>query len=77
MKERGVSEAQVYAAIRNGQKEQAQRGLSQYKLNLEFNREWDGRFYRVQQVVPIVAEEPGKYIVVTVYAFYFQEGEER
>jgi hypothetical protein len=39
--------------------------------------EWDGRYYGVQQVVPIVAEEAERFVVVTVYAFYFQEGEER
>jgi hypothetical protein len=36
---------------------------------------WDGRFYGVQQVAPITKEEEGKIIVVTVYTFYFQEGE--
>jgi hypothetical protein len=52
-------------------KEPAQRGLFQYRLNLEFKREWAGQFYSVQQVVPVVAEEESGMVVVTVYVFYF------
>ena len=48
-----------------------------YRLNLEFKREWDGKYYSVQQVAPVVSEEPERFVVVTVYTFYFQEGEER
>lgn len=77
MRERGVREEDVRSAIRIGQREPAQRGLVQFRLNLEFKDEWDGRYYGVQQVVPVVAEEGGCSVVVTVYAFYFQEGEER
>jgi hypothetical protein len=52
-------------------KEQAQRGLFQYRLNLEFKRDWAGQFYGVQQVVPVVAAEETRMVVVTVYVFYF------
>ena len=75
MQGRGAREEDVREAIRIGQREPAQRGLFLYRLNVEFNREWDGRYYRVQQVAPIVAEEEGRLIVVTVYTFFFQEGE--
>lgn len=64
-------------AIRIGLREPARHGLWQYTLNVEFHRTWSGKVYGVQQVVPIVAEEEGRYVVVTVYAFYFQEGQER
>jgi hypothetical protein len=77
VRERGTREEDVREAVRVGQREPAQRGLSMFRLNLEFKREWDGRYYGVQQVVPIVAEEAERFVVVTVYAFYFQEGEER
>jgi len=77
MGERGTREEDVREAIRIGQREPAQRGLFQYRLNLEFRREWDGHYYGVQQVAPIVDEEEGRFVVVTVYTFYFQEGEER
>jgi hypothetical protein len=71
MHDRGAREADVLAAIRTGQKETAQRGLLLYRLNLEFQREWDGKYYAVQQVAPVVDEEPDRIVVVTVYTFYF------
>jgi hypothetical protein len=75
MRERGAREEDVREAIRIGQREPAQRGLFLYRLNVEFRREWDGKFYRVQQVAPIVAEEEERLVVVTVYSFFFQEGD--
>ena len=77
MQERGAREEDVNEAVRIGKREPAHRGLVLYRLNLEFKREWDGRYYGVQQVVPIVAEEKDRFVVVTVYTFYFQEGNER
>lgn len=74
MRERGAREEDVVQAIRVGQREAAQRGLSLYRLNLEFHGEWDGRHYGVRQVAPVVAEEGDRLVVVTVYVFYFQEG---
>jgi L-asparaginase/Glu-tRNA(Gln) amidotransferase subunit D len=72
--ERGTREENVIEAIRIGEQEPAQRGLVLYRLNLEFHREWDGRYYRMQQVAPVVAEEPDRIVVIMVYSFYFQEG---
>jgi hypothetical protein len=77
MRERGAREEDVREAIRIGQREPAQRGLFLYRLNVEFKREWDGRYYTVQQVAPVVAEEEERLIVVTVYTFFFQEGDRR
>ncbi len=77
MRERGASDQNVREAIRIGQKEPAERGLAMYRLNVEFKRAWDGRYYAVQQVVPVAAEEADRIVVVTVYTFYFQEGEAR
>ncbi len=55
--QRGAREDDVIQAIRTGEREPAQRGLFLYRLNLEFDRQWDGRHYRIQQVAPVVAEE--------------------
>jgi len=68
---RGATEAGAIAAIRTGKREPAQRGLWLYRLNLEYQREWDGTWYAVQQVAPVVDEEAGRFVVVTVYTFYF------
>lgn len=77
MLERGTREEDVCEAIRIGRREPAQRGLFLYRLNLEFRREWAGHYYGVQQVAAVVDEEEARFVVVTVYIFYFQEGEER
>ena len=74
MADRGISEREVIEAIRIGRREPAQRGLAQFRLNLEYRRVWAGKYYGVKQVLPVVAEEAGRYVVVTVYSFYFQEG---
>jgi len=71
MVERGAREEDVIAAIRIGERESAQRSLTLYRMNLEFHREWDGRYYRMQQVAPVIAEEQDRIVVVTVYTFYF------
>jgi hypothetical protein len=34
---------------------------------------WAGRHYRMQQVAAVVAEELEQIVVITVFAFYFQE----
>lgn len=68
---RGAAEADVTSAIRNGKREPAQRGLWLYRLNLEYQREWDGVRYAVQQVAPVVDEEENRFVVVTVYTYYF------
>ena len=61
----------VTAAIRNGKREPAQRGLWLYRLNLEYQGEWDGKWYAVQQVAAVVDEEADRFVVVTVYTYYF------
>jgi len=68
MEERGVREEGVSRAIREGQRAPAQRDLVSYRLNLEFRREWGGRYYDTQQIEVIVAEESERVVVVTVYA---------
>jgi hypothetical protein len=72
--DRGVSLRDIQEAIRLGRREAAQRGLPQYRLNLEYDGIWGGKYYRMRQVLPVVAEEAERYVEVTVYAFYFQEG---
>lgn len=70
-KQRGAAEADVIAAIRNGKREPAQRGLWLFRLNLEYQREWGGTWYAVRQVAPVVDERSDGFVVVTVYTFYF------
>ena len=41
------------------------------RLNTDFAAEWQDRYYAVKQVAPIIVEEDGETVVVTVYTFYF------
>jgi hypothetical protein len=75
LKERGTDEESVREAIRIGEAEPAKRGLVLYRLNREFKKKWDGRYYGVQQVAPVVKEEDDRIVIITVYTFYFQEGD--
>jgi hypothetical protein len=70
MQERGAREQDVRAAVRTGQREPAQRGPSAYRLQVDFKREWRGRYYDVQEIEAIAAEEDASIVVVTVYTFY-------
>ncbi len=69
--ERGATEAEVVQAIREGDAEPAKRGRTLFRYNFAFNSTWQGRHYAIKQVAPVVAEEPGELVVVTVYTYYF------
>ena len=71
MRERGASREEVLAAIARGQPEPARNNRVMYRLNIAYNARWGEKTYAVKQVAPVVAEEPDRLIVVTVYAFYF------
>jgi hypothetical protein len=69
--ERGATESEVIDAVQNGQCEPAKAGRLLCRYNLEFNELWQGKFYTVKQVVPIIADEPDEIVVITVFTFYF------
>jgi hypothetical protein len=71
MRERGAEQGEVVAAIREGQAEPARKNRTMYRKNFQFDEIWRGRHYRIKQVAPVVAEEPDRLVVVTVYTFYF------
>jgi hypothetical protein len=70
MVERGAQEAHVRAAVLTGRREPAQYGLFAYRLRVDFNGVWKGRYYEAQEIEVIAAEEDEAIVVVTVYAFY-------
>jgi Domain of unknown function (DUF4258) len=69
--ERGATEAEVQEAIQRGVREAAKRGRFIYRLNFQYDAEWQGRRYAIKQVAPIVVEAQNEILVVTVYTFYF------
>ncbi|TET08854.1 DUF4258 domain-containing protein [Candidatus Aerophobetes bacterium] len=71
MKERGASKHEVEQAILKGEKVPAKKGRHAYRLNFQYNNRWAGKYYSMKQVMPIVKEEENKFVIVTVYVFYF------
>lgn len=71
MTRRGATEAEVVAAIRQGQWGQADGGRRDGRLDIPFDAIWNGKHYAIKQVRPVFAEEPDAIVVVTVYVYYF------
>jgi hypothetical protein len=71
MADRGAQQAEVELAINEGEEIPAKQGRRAFRKNFSLNATWKGRYYDVKQVVPIVAEEPDSWVVITVYVFYF------
>jgi hypothetical protein len=71
MRERGVEEAELISAIRTGEIETARHDRLMYRKNFQFDSLWRNHRYRIKQIATIVAKEPDKLIVVTVFAYYF------
>ena len=69
--ERGATNAEVREAIERGVREPANHGRLMYRLNFQYDSEWQGRFYAIKQVAPVVVEAQNEVVVVTVYTFYF------
>ncbi|XSG86421.1 MAG: DUF4258 domain-containing protein [Methylohalobius sp. ZOD2] len=69
--ERGAETSEVLAAIEHRTREPAKHGRLLCRANFPFNSSWQGKLYRNKQVAPVIAEEPGEIVVITVYTFYF------
>lgn len=64
---------EVQSAISEGEKLPARRGRTAFRKNFPFRSEWKGRYHETKQVMPIVVEEEQRFVVVTVFVFYFGE----
>lgn len=69
--DRGAREDEVRDAIRTGELLPAKKGRHAFRKNFAFDAVWKGRRYDSKQVMPVVVEEAGEIVVVTVYVFFF------
>lgn len=46
------------------------KGRLSFRKNFSYNGMWKGKFYNIKQVMPIVVEEPERFVVVTVHVFF-------
>jgi hypothetical protein len=70
MADRGASKEEVELTIRTGECFPAKKGRLSFRKNFSYNAIWKGKIYQVKQVIPIVVEEPDKFVVVTVYVYF-------
>lgn len=71
MTERGATEAEVLAALQQGEQFEAKYGRTGFRRNFTFERQWRGRFYRAKQVEAYAVREDQDWLVISVIVRYF------
>jgi len=70
MEERGATQAEVIATVREGERFPAKLGRAGFRRNFPFGETWCGRQYATKQIVAYGVREDG-WLVVTVFVKYF------
>jgi hypothetical protein len=68
--ERGATEQEVVATVRQGERFPAKFDRTGFRRNFAFRGEWLGRWYASKQVEAYAVEEDG-WLVITVIVKYF------
>lgn len=71
MRDRGTTVEEVEQAIMSGECSPAKKGRLSFRKNFNYTGTWKGKEYQIKQVMPIVAEEPDKFVVVTGHVYFF------
>ncbi len=71
MIERGALKAEIIETIKMGEEVPAKLGRKAYRKNFQYKNYWNGKFYHIKQVMPVIIEEKESIIVITVYTYYF------
>lgn len=71
MAERGATEVEVAAAVREGERFPAKFGRTGFRRNFAFDGEWHGRRYATKQVEAFAVREGDDWLVITVVTRYF------
>lgn len=71
MEIRGTNREEVIETIKTGEEIPAKYNRIAYRKNFSYNDIWEGKFYHIKQVMPIVVIEKNVKTVITVYTFYF------
>jgi len=69
--DRGATQEEVVKAVQEGERVPAKVGRLAFRKNFPYEEKWKNKYYEIKQVMPIVVEEGGKFVVITVYVFYF------
>jgi hypothetical protein len=71
MLERGASEEEVAATLREGERFAAKFGREGFRRNFAFEALWRGRRYHMKQVEAFAVQEGGDWLVISVVVKYF------
>ena len=71
MQERGATEAEVEATIRDRERFAAKFGRQGFRRNLNFDENWRGQHYATKQIEAITIYEDGDWLVISVIVKYF------
>lgn len=69
--ERGATEAEVVATVREGERFPAKFGRTGFRRNFLFDGEWHGRRYGTKQVEAYAVKKGSDWLVITVVVRYF------
>ena len=69
--ERGATEAEVVAAVEDGESFPAKFGRTGFRRNFPFNQEWRGRRFTTKQIEAYAAQEDDNWLVITFVTRYF------
>ncbi|MBI3079074.1 MAG: DUF4258 domain-containing protein [Deltaproteobacteria bacterium] len=69
--ERGIDEAEVLAAVQDGEQFPAKFGRTGFRKNFPFGKRWRGRIYATKQVEAYAVREGEDWLVMTVITRYF------
>ncbi|MGO9272744.1 MAG: DUF4258 domain-containing protein [Terriglobia bacterium] len=70
LQERGATEEEVVATVREGERFPAKMGRTGFRRNFPFGSEWLGRRYSTKQVEAYAVPERG-WLVITVMVKYY------
>jgi hypothetical protein len=71
MIERGATEEQIEATIREGERFSAKFGRQGFRRNFQFDSTWRGRRYVMKQIEVLGVWERDDWLVITVIVKYF------
>lgn len=71
MAERGATDEEVRATVKQGEQFPAKFGRTGFRRNFPFDGKWRGNYYRTKQVEAYAVREGLDWLVITIITRYF------
>ena len=62
--ERGATKDEIIEAVHRGIREPVKHGRFICRANFQYNRNWQGEFYAIKQVAPVIVEEKTETVII-------------